>query len=183
MWINRDSCSYHFHFSFLPFHSAPSILCVPSPFCLPNPLIYISYSLVLSNSCRTVLCMKKMFSTLHKYIAAIVPASKHCSASGAFTSAPTGDGYKKCAEYTWQGCCSQCQGYERLWPLCGHSAGSQQAAGAAPSPPSPRLAGAISGAGCGRGALSPGLRLQDGDLQESLFLPLSKDWHYLYVSL
>lgn len=54
----------------------------------------------------------------------------------------------------------------------GPFAGALPAAGAAPSPPSP---GAISGAGCGHGALLPGLRLQDGDLQEPLFFPLSKD--------
>lgn len=137
MWINRDSCSYHFHFSFPAFHSAPSILCVPSPFCLPNPLIYISYSLALSSSCRTVLCMKKKLSTWNKYIAAITPASKRCSASGAFPSARTGDGYKKCAEYTWQGCCSQCQSYGRRRPLCGHSAGAQQAAGPGSFPAEP----------------------------------------------
>lgn len=72
---------------------------------------------------------KEMLSTLNKYIAAIAPAREHCSASGAFSSARTGDGYKKCAEYTWQGCCSQCQGSGRCRPLRSPSAGTQQAAG------------------------------------------------------
>lgn len=40
MWINRDSCSCHFHFSFLPFHSAPSILCSPSLLSSQPPYLY-----------------------------------------------------------------------------------------------------------------------------------------------
>lgn len=131
-----------FLFISFPFQLPSLSLCsiytmFPPPLASPAivKLIYIPHSLALSSFCHSVLCMKKPFSISNKYVAAISPASKQRQVAGEFSSPCTGDGYKKCAEFTWRGRCNG-RGNGPLAPLW---TGCRGEAGGGLIRPPPRL--------------------------------------------